>query len=154
MKQAAERRTGAGAALTELVLELFRVNGRLLAAGDVLTSAFGQTSARWQVLGALMDGPRTVSAAARSMGLTRQSVQRLADLLVEDGLCAYLPNPEHRRAPLLAYTARGEAIMRSIDKAQARWANDLSAGIKSVELKAAVALLRRLRLRLEERAGG
>ena len=39
--------------LTRLVLELFRLNGRLLAAGDAMTRDLGLTSARWQVLGAV-----------------------------------------------------------------------------------------------------
>ena len=39
---------GAG---TELVLDVFRLNGLLLAAGDHLTAGEGLTAARWQVLG-------------------------------------------------------------------------------------------------------
>jgi hypothetical protein len=38
----------AGSALTDLVLEVFRLNGRLLAAGERMTRPSGQTSARWQ----------------------------------------------------------------------------------------------------------
>jgi hypothetical protein len=44
--------TSAGRTLTDLVLEVFRLNGRLLAAGDRLSKTVGLTSARWQVLGA------------------------------------------------------------------------------------------------------
>jgi DNA-binding MarR family transcriptional regulator len=143
------KQTPAGAALTRLVLEVFRLNGNLLAAGDRLTAPFGQSSARWQVLGALMDGPRTVSAAARRMGLTRQSVQRLADLLVEDGLCVYQANPEHRRAPLLAYTRRGEEVLRDIDRAQAAWVNQLAGGLGRTEIEGALKLLRAVSQRLE-----
>jgi hypothetical protein len=68
----------AGSALTDLVLEVFRLNGRLLAAGDRMTRPSGQTSARWQVLGAINPEPRTVAQIARVMGLARQSVQRRA----------------------------------------------------------------------------
>jgi DNA-binding MarR family transcriptional regulator len=76
-----QRASGAGRGLTELMLEVFRLNGRLLTAGDRLARPFGQTSARWQILGALEAEPRTVSDIARIMGLTRQSVQRTADRL-------------------------------------------------------------------------
>jgi DNA-binding MarR family transcriptional regulator len=147
--KAGGRRTPGGSALTELILEVFRVNGGLLAAGDALTAPLGQTSARWQVLGTLTDGPRTVSAAARAMGLTRQSVQRVADLLVEDGLCEYRPNPEHRRAPLLAHTARGQEVLHGIDRVQAAWVNQLAAGIGAGEWDAALTVLRSIRQRLE-----
>ena len=34
----------------------------------------------------------------RQMGVSRQGVQRVADLLVERGLAEYQPNPAHRRA--------------------------------------------------------
>src|SRR5262245_46135608 len=99
-------RTPASRALTELILEVFRLNGRLLAAGDALTRPGGQTSARWQVLGALDEASGTVADIGRRMGLTRQSVQRITDLLEADGLVSYLDNPAHQRAKLAALTAR------------------------------------------------
>lgn len=64
---------------------IFRLNGFFLHAGERLTSEIGLTTVRWQVLGAVLHEPLTVSAVARDMGLTRQSVQRTADLLVEQG---------------------------------------------------------------------
>ena len=47
----------ADVALTELILETFRLNGRLLAAGDALVRDLGLTSARWQILGAIALSP-------------------------------------------------------------------------------------------------
>lgn len=96
------KRSSGGDALTELVLKVFRLNGRFLEVADDITGGGGLTAARWQVLGAVLREPLSVAAAARSMGLTRQSVQRLADVLVDEGLCTYLDNPAHRRAKLLA----------------------------------------------------
>ena len=64
--------TPAGAALTELVLTVFRVNGLLLDAGDRMTKDLGLTSARWQVMGALEQGPLTAAQIAR------EEAQRLA----------------------------------------------------------------------------
>ena len=40
-------------AVTDLVLEIFRLNGCLIASGDALVAKIGLTSARWQVLGAI-----------------------------------------------------------------------------------------------------
>ena len=45
------------AAVTALILETFRLNGRLLAAGDALVESLDLTSARWQVLGAIATAP-------------------------------------------------------------------------------------------------
>src|ERR1700756_1256876 len=47
------KRTPAGEALTNLMLDLFRLSSRLLTVGDRLAAGLGLTSARWQILGAL-----------------------------------------------------------------------------------------------------
>jgi DNA-binding MarR family transcriptional regulator len=110
-----------GDALNQLVLKVFRLNGRLLDAADRLTEGSGLTAARWQVLGAVLREPLTVAAAARSMGLARQSVQRIADVLVEEGLCEYSPNPAHQRAKLLAPTDRGWRAIEQIRPGVTAW---------------------------------
>lgn len=48
------------------------------------------------------------------MGVTRQGVQRVADLLVQRGLAEYRPNPAHRRAKLLACSEAGYWAIRRI----------------------------------------
>ncbi len=113
--------------LNDLVLKVFRLNGRLLNAADRLTEGSGLTAARWQVLGAVLREPLTVAAAARSMGLARQSVQRLADVLVEEGLCEFLPNPAHQRAKLLAPTDRGWKAIDQIRPGVNAWARRICA---------------------------
>jgi DNA-binding MarR family transcriptional regulator len=67
----------------------------------------GQALARWVILDAIENRPATVAQIARRRGIARQAVQRVADLLVGDGLAAYEPNPSHRRAKLLRPTAEG-----------------------------------------------
>ena len=131
------RRSRAGDALTELVLKVFRLNGRFLEVADAITSGTGLTAARWQVLGAVLRQPLSVAGIARSMGLTRQSVQRLADVLAEEGLCAYQENPAHRRAKLLAPTQRGWAAIQRICPIQVAWANRVSATVGDEALLAA-----------------
>ncbi len=142
-------RSPAGNALTELVLEVFRVNGRLLAAGDRMARPAGQTSARWQVLGAVDREPRTVSQIARMMGLTRQSVQRTADRLHAEGLVAHTDNPAHRRAKLVTLTARGRRVLDAITQQQIAWANRLGARIGAAELGQALRVLQAFREDLE-----
>jgi hypothetical protein len=67
------KRAPAGEALTDLVLEVFRLNGRLLSVGDRMTRPVRQTSARWQVLGALETRALTVSGAVRATSAARIS---------------------------------------------------------------------------------
>ena len=141
--------TSAGRAFTELILETFRFNGRLLAAGDRLTAPLGLTSARWQVLGAIEHGPLPVAQIARNMGVSRQGVQRIADSLEEEGIVVYDPNPNHERAKLVKLSERGLGLVQELAKRQIRWANRIAAVANSEEFDSTVRLMRRLRLRLE-----
>ncbi|MBZ9750830.1 MarR family transcriptional regulator [Deinococcus sp. HMF7604] len=133
--------TPAAAAFADLVVQVFRLNGLLLEAGDRLTAPSGQTSSRWQVMGCIDHAPQSVAAVARTMGLTRQSVQRTADLLVGDGLAAYEANPDHKRAKLLRLTPEGQRVMTTIEEAQAAWANRMADGLDEVAVRNAVELL-------------
>ncbi|MFJ3829187.1 MarR family winged helix-turn-helix transcriptional regulator [Streptomyces sp. NPDC090046] len=99
--------------LSRTALGVFRLNGQFLAISEELAKPAGLTAAWWQVLGAVLREPLPVAGIARSMGITRQSVQRIADLLVAKGLAEYAPNPAHRRAKLLRPTQVGlEAVDR------------------------------------------
>jgi DNA-binding MarR family transcriptional regulator len=139
-------------AITELILEIFRLNGRLLIAGDALVADVGLTSARWQVLGAiaLSPVPLPVAHVARNMGLTRQAVQRLVNEMKADGLVRFGPNPHHRRAKLVLLTSRGKAVYDAAMARQAPWATDLANGVSIKQLNAAAAVLRAVRQRLED----
>ena len=103
------------ALLSDAALTSFRLNGQLLALAEELARPAGLTAAWWQVLGAALGEPQSVSQIARAMGLTRQSVQRIADLLVERGLASYAENPAHRRAKLVTPTEAGRDAVAAIN---------------------------------------
>jgi DNA-binding MarR family transcriptional regulator len=147
----AVRRTPEGEAATELVLSMFRANGSLLAAGDLLAEKEGLTSARWQVLGAiaLAGRPLTVPQIARRMGLTRQSIHSTVDRLVEGGLVELIPNQDHRRSPLVGLTKRGHAAYDAIDRRQARWVNELARGIRRSDIETATRVLDEIARRVD-----
>jgi DNA-binding MarR family transcriptional regulator len=146
--------TPEAAALTDLILEVFRVNGDLLAEGDRIAGELGQSSARWQVLGAITEQMRTVPGIAREMGLTRQSVQRTVDVLESEGIVDYLDNPAHRRSRLVAMTPRGREIYRKILARQVQWSNGLAEELRAGQrdIRSALVLLRDLHARLETKA--
>lgn len=137
-------RTGAGEAFTELVVHVIRLDGLLTAAGDALAQPAGQTSARWRLLAAVEGGPATVAQIARAWGLARQSVQRVADVLVREGFAEYRENPGHRRAQLVRLTPRGRSVLRRIQTAQRAWADELGAEIGEADLRRANAILGRV----------
>ena len=138
-----------GDAFGEIILEVFRLNGRLIDAGDSMAAPVGQTSARWQVLGVVAGGPASVAQVARAMGLTRQAVQRTADLLAADGLVHYTDNPHHRRAKLVTLTPEGRRALDDITKRQARWANRIGGQHDLEQMRTAATVLRQLRESLE-----
>lgn len=148
------QRTTAGAALSLLILDVFRLNGRLLAGGDRLMADLGLSSARWQVLGAiaLAPTPQPVAWLARSMGLYRQGVQRIVNELVEEGFVAFADNPHHRRAKLVTLTAKGRKACADADRLQKPWVNALAKGLDASDLASAHRVLKILRDRLDERA--
>lgn len=141
---AVARRTSAGDAFSRLAIQLIRLGGLIGAAGDQLALPAGQTSARWQVLAAAEHGPVTVAGIARALGLARQSVQRVADLLEQEGLVAYDDNPEHLRAKLIRLLPPGATALARIQAAQRQWADRLGAEIGVEDLALASSVLDRV----------
>jgi DNA-binding MarR family transcriptional regulator len=136
--------------LSGAALAVFRLNGQFLDIAEELARPVGLTAAWWQVLGAVLNEPLPVAGIAREMGITRQSVQRIADLLVDKGLAEYQPNPSHRRAKLLQPTAEGYAAVRRIDPAHADFAARLAKAVGRAELRRAVEALLELSAALDE----
>lgn len=144
--------TAQGQALTTLILEIFRVNGRLLAAGDQLAAPTGLTSARWQVIGAiaLATSAQPVANLARNMGLTRQAVQRIVNELAAEGFVTFEDNPHHQRAKLIVLTKRGRGAYDAVSRLQAPWVNTLASGLSTKDLTAAARVLNALIKKLED----
>ena len=148
-----KRHSPGGEALTDLVLAVFRLNGRLLTAGDRLVADLGLTSARWQVLGAiaLAETPQPVAWLARNMGLNRQGVQRIVNEMRDEGLLELQPNPHHRRAHLVVLTKRGKEAFEAAARLQAPWVNALAKDVSVKEIMSTHRVIAALSERLEQR---
>jgi len=138
--------------VSRLALEVFRLNGALISAGDALVGPLGLTSARWQVMGAVAEarGGLPVASMARNMGLVRQSVQRIADELAAEGILRFAPNPHHRRAKLVQLTARGEALFAEANRRWLAVADALAATLDADDAARAVEVLRAAREHLDQ----
>jgi len=145
------QRTPAGDALSDLMLDLFRVNSLLLTAGDRLVAQLGLTSARWQILGAILEAvrPQPVAWLARDLGANRQNVQRIVNDLKREGLVAFATNPHHRRAQLVVLTDKGRRTFDAAMALQAPWVNALSEGLPVKDLKTVHRVVTALRKKLE-----
>jgi len=139
-----QERTPEGDAFAKLSITVLQLAGHLTATGDALTKPLGQTSARWQVLAAAGHASMSVAQIARALGLARQGVQRIADLLEDEGLARYEDNPAHRRAKLLLLTPKGRETLDAIRARQTVWANALGAAFGEEELRGAAGVLGRV----------
>src|SRR6266481_179345 len=131
------KRTPAGDALSGLMLDLFRLNSLLLTAGDRLVARLGLTSARWQILGAIVaaERPQPGAGLARDPGANRQNVERIVNDLHTDGLVAFDANPHHRRAQLVVLTDKGGQTYDGAMRLQAPWINSLSDGFSVKDMQ-------------------
>jgi DNA-binding MarR family transcriptional regulator len=145
------KRTPAGEALTQVVLDLFRLNSLLATAGDRLVAGLGLTSARWQIIGAIVatQRPQPVAWLARDMGANRQNVQRIVNDLHKDGLVAFKANPHHRRAQLTVLTDKGKETFDAAMRLQVPWINSISEGLSVKDVQTFHRVIVSLRQKLE-----
>jgi DNA-binding MarR family transcriptional regulator len=146
------RRTPAGDALTGVMLDFFRLNSLIQTSGDRLVARLGLTSARWQILGAIVaaERPQPVAWLARDLGANRQNVQRIINDLHRDGLVAFETNPHHRRAQLVLMTEKGKRAFDDAMELQAPWINNLSDGLSVKDIATVDRVVKALRAKLEE----
>jgi DNA-binding MarR family transcriptional regulator len=146
------RRTPSGEALTKLMLDLLRFNSLLLTAGDRLVARLGLTSARWQILGAIVEAerPQPVAWLARDLGANRQNVQRIINDLHKEGLVAFQNNPHHRRAQLVVLTEKGRRTFDAAMTLQIPWVNSLSKGFSVKDMETVHQIITSLRKKLQD----
>ncbi|HEX5973832.1 MAG TPA: MarR family transcriptional regulator, partial [Rubrobacteraceae bacterium] len=95
----------------------------------------------WAVLSVLSGGARTVPQVARRLGVTRQSVQRVANLLAAEGLIERVANPDNARSPLFRLSKRGEEVLTAITRAADPWLRRVGEELSLEDLRRARAAL-------------
>ncbi|MDG2421700.1 MAG: MarR family transcriptional regulator [Gammaproteobacteria bacterium] len=130
----------------DLVLSILRLNGLLIAEGDAMTEKLDLTHARWKVIGAiaLSTNGLTVPGIARVLGQSRQAVQRITDVMVEDEILEYRANPKHKRSVLVTLSEEGKEVYINLRDVQDPWAINVTEDIPAEELETALRLVRRL----------
>jgi DNA-binding MarR family transcriptional regulator len=144
-------RTATAEALTHFILMMFRTNNLTVGWGDRLVAPLGLTSARWQVMGAVVaaERPQPVAWLARDLGASRQNIQRIANDLEKEGLVAFAPNPHHRRAHLVVLTDKGTQTFDDSARLYNPRVNELSVGFPIEDIQTAYRVMTELRRRLE-----
>ena len=131
-----------------MILETFRINGRLIFTGEQLTKGLGLTSALWQVLGAIDEAPLPVAQIARNRGLTRQSVRRTANVLKDKGFVEFQDNPNHQRSKLVVLNKKGRNVLDQVTEMQIEWSNCVSKGLSVTKLNSVIQTMRAISDRL------
>lgn len=135
--------------VAQIVKDVYRLNGLFRRWRDILADKVGQTQARWQVLSAARDGNQTVAQIGRRLGVSRQNVQRIADLLRADMLVEYVFNRNHERSPYVKLTREGEKSLATLENAGANFYAELAEGLPLDDLGIARVVLRKFTMQLE-----
>ena len=139
------QRTQAGQAIEDLIIEIVATFFLLRAEGmriGVVSSAGG---GYWSVLRLLkVNGPQTVPQLARYRYVPRQSVQKLANEMLTDGVIEFLNNPAHKRSKLLRLTPKGETIFAEMSDRIASLAETLAEQQNAAQLQNAADVVKHL----------
>lgn len=119
---------------TRFAMSIFRLNGEIVRIGEQIVRPIGQSAARWQVLGRVCLQPQTVADLARDIGHARQSVQRVADVLLEEGLLVNRAHPTDKRTKLLAATRKGQQVMGTIYQQQVAWSQEVMTKLNPAQM--------------------
>jgi DNA-binding MarR family transcriptional regulator len=109
----------------QLTRAVFAAHASVLRYGNTANAPFGQSSARWRVMFNIAQGNGTVSEIARATDYTRQSIQRLADNLVAEGLATYALDPDDRRRQIITLTSKGKKLLDDMESDFDRWSTRL-----------------------------
>jgi len=107
--------------LYPLVWQIRRLFQQLRSASDNLLAGMGINASQRAVLEFLAARPaHSVPQIAQELTVTRQHIQVLVNELLSLKLLKTLPNPAHKRSPLIAITERGSRLFTVIRKKEAQ----------------------------------
>ena len=124
-----------------LVLKIFRLDDVLKKLANQITAPNKQTGARWQVMNALDDGPKTVAEIARVKNVARQSIQRLAEARLKMGLRVPFQIPHINVIRCSSWTAKGRKALLDIQKSRNKWLAEITKSIDSSQGEQALRFL-------------
>ncbi len=138
-------RTQAGQAIEDLIVEIVATFFLLRAEGMRIGVVSSSGEGYWSVLRLLkVKGPQTVPQLARYRYVPRQSVQKLANEMLNDGVIEFLNNPAHKRSKLLRLTPKGEAVFQEMSDRIATLAETLAEQQETPQLQNAANVVKQL----------
>ncbi|WP_250122695.1 MarR family transcriptional regulator [Chroococcidiopsis sp. CCMEE 29] len=145
MTRQAVNRTLAGQAIEDLIIEIVATFFLLRAEGMRIGVVSPSGEGYWSVLRLLkVNGAQTVPQIARYRYVPRQSVQKLANEMLADGVIELVNNPAHKRSKLLRLTSKGEAVFQELSDRIAVLTETLAEQEDTAQLQNAVVVIKHL----------
>jgi len=116
---------------------------------------FALTLPQFDVLAELarFDMPINMTELSKRLMVSNGNVTGVIDRLVREGLVERTQSTEDRRAQLIALTAKGEQMFRTVAAEHEGWVADLLSGLSAEDLEELTQLLTRTRASLRRRIG-
>ena len=138
-------RTRAGQAIENLIVEIVATFFLLRAEGMRIGVVSSSGEGYWSVLRLLkVNGAQTVPQLARYRYVPRQSVQKLANEMLADGVIELVNNPAHKRSKLLRLTPKGEAVFQELSDRIAALSETLAKQRDTAQLENALTVIKHL----------
>jgi DNA-binding MarR family transcriptional regulator len=138
-------RTLAGQVIEELIVEIVATFFLLRAEGMRIGVVSPSGEGYWSVLRLLkVNGAQTVPQIARYRYVPRQSVQKLANEMLADGVIELVNNPAHKRSKLLRLTPKGEVVFQELSSHIAALSETLAEQGDADKLQNAVVVVKHL----------
>ena len=151
MAKRVTKRTEAGQAIEDLIIEIVATFFLLRAEGMRIGVVSPSGEGYWSVLRLLkLNGPQTVPQLARYRYVPRQSVQKLANEMLKDGVIEFVNNPAHKRSKLLRLTPEGDAVFQEMSARIAKLAETLAKQQDAAQLQNAADVVKKLHEQLRE----
>ena len=89
-------------------------------------------------------GPQTVPQMARSRQVSRQNIQTIVNLLLDDGYIELIDNPAHKRSSMVSLTLNGESYVEEMNHLERDILSRLDFDIENKEILKAAEVLKTL----------
>ncbi len=151
MAKRVTKRTEAGQAIEDLIIEIVATFFLLRAEGMRIGVVSPSGEGYWSVLRLLkINGPQTVPQLARYRYVPRQSVQKLANEMLADGVIELVNNPAHKKSKLLRLTPEGDIVFQEMSDRIAKLAETLAKQQDATQLQNAADVVKKLHEQLRE----
>lgn len=151
MAKRVTKRTKAGQAIEDLIIEIVATFFLLRAEGMRIGVVSPSGEGYWSVLRLLkIYGPQTVPQLARYRYVPRQSVQKLANEMLNDGVIELVNNPAHKKSKLLRLTPEGDIVFQEMSDRIAKLAETLAKQQDAAQLQNAADVVKKLHEQLRE----